>query len=211
MTFSQKIYFNDIPFILTTGKEAFISADPHAKAYAVYSGATAQSFTAALQTLEKPGASGVIIEDASSDKLVARLNTMVRLIDAAGGIAWNEQGAILMIFRRGKWDLPKGKLDEGENIEECALREVSEETGLQTLTLNGKICDTYHIYTQKNEQILKRTAWYKMKASSADALKPQQDEGIMEARWVKEKDLAPYATESYEAVREVLRNAGLEW
>jgi len=179
--------------------------------FSSFDGASLKNFSRAVQQLERPGIMGAIIEDVSADSLLEQLNAMYRPIDAAGGVAYNEAGDILMIFRRGKWDLPKGKLDEGENIEECALREVKEETGLQTLSLAGKICDTYHIYTQQNEQILKRTAWYKMAGTSEDKLDPQKEENIMEARWVNEKDLAPFASRSYEAVREVLRLAGLKW
>jgi ADP-ribose pyrophosphatase YjhB (NUDIX family) len=116
-----------------------------------------------------------------------------------------------MIFRRGKWDLPKGKLDEGEDIEACALREVTEETGLSDLQLGKKICDTYHIYSQNGEHLLKHTAWYTMQGSSAQKLKPQKAENIMEARWVAQKDLAPLVGKSYEAIREVIRAAGLQW
>ena len=113
-----------------------------------------------------------------------------------------------MIFRRGKWDLPKGKLDKGESIDECALREVKEETGLKHLVLGDKICDTYHIYVLNNEQMLKRTAWYKMKGVSTDKLMPQQEEGILDARWVNEAGIPPLAAKTYEAIREVLRLAG---
>ena len=132
-------------------------------------------------------------------------------IEAAGGVAYNEHGSILMIFRRGKWDLPKGKLDKGENIEECALREVMEETGLTHLTLGEKICDTYHIYTQNNEDYLKSTRWYKMGGTETDELKPQKEENILEARWVGEKELGTLALRTYEAIREVLHVAGLKW
>jgi ADP-ribose pyrophosphatase YjhB (NUDIX family) len=211
MSFIQKIYFNDKLFILTDNKEEYIDEHPAAASYQWFSGATPRSFTQALKQMEAPGIAGVIIEDISGDALMDQLQAMYQPITAAGGIACNEQGAILMIFRRGKWDLPKGKLDDGESIEECAIREVCEETGLQYLTLDGKICDTYHIYTLKNQHFLKQTAWYKMKGSSRDKLKPQKEENIMEARWIAERDLAPYASKTYEAVKEVLLAAGLKW
>ncbi len=211
MIFFQKIFYNDTPLILTTDRKAYVAAHPGVAAYQVFTGASQKVFAQALETLEGPGVNGVIVENKSADELTQRLLAMFHPIDAAGGLAYSENGSVLMIFRRGKWDLPKGKLDEGESIEECALREVSEETGLQTLTLDEKICDTYHIYTQKKEQILKRTAWYKMIGSSKDQLAPQTDEGILEAVWVMEKDIASYAAGSYEAVREVLRLAGLKW
>ncbi len=174
MNFSRIIYYNDKPLILTTDKEAYINDDPAAEGYHFFSGAVPRSFTEALTDLERPGIMGAIIEDVSEDSLLSQLQSMYNPIDAAGGVVYNEQRAVLMIYRRGKWDLAKGKLDKGETIAECALREVSEETGLKTLTLEEKICDTYHIYAQNNEQLLKRTAWYRMKGSSADKLKPQK-------------------------------------
>ena len=210
MYFSQKIYYNDKPIILTTDKEAYINDHPAAEPYSFFSGAELRSYTQALQSLERPGINGVIIEDISEDALLAQLHAMYSPIDAAGGVVYNEHGAVLMIFRRGKWDLPKGKLDKGEKIEECALREVREETGLESLTLKEKICDTYHIYAQNNEQLLKQTAWYKMAGSSMDKLRPQKEENIIEARWVSEKDMAPFVAKTYEAMKEVLRKAGLK-
>jgi 8-oxo-dGTP pyrophosphatase MutT (NUDIX family) len=211
MNFVQKIFYNDKPLILTTNKATYIKTNPEAKTFSYFSGASAHNYTQALRQLERAGIIGALIEDASPGTLLSQLHTMYRSIDAGGGVAYNEQGAILMIFRRGKWDLPKGKLDDGEKIDECALREVSEETGLKHLKLAEKICDTYHIYSQNNEQLLKRTAWYKMEGTSADKLKPQKEENILEAKWVSEKDLGPLADKSYEAIRDVLRASGLKW
>jgi 8-oxo-dGTP pyrophosphatase MutT (NUDIX family) len=210
MYFSRRIYYNDKPIILTTDREGYANDEPSAVNYSTFVGAELQSFDDALLDVQRPGIMGAIIEDISEDALLAQLNVMYTTIDAGGGLVYNEQGAMLMIFRRGKWDLPKGKLDKGESIAECALREVKEETGLVTLTLGEKICDTYHIYTQDNEQFLKRTAWYKMNGSSADRLTPQKEENILEARWISEKDIAPFATKSYEAIREVLKIAGVK-
>ena len=209
MNFSQKIYFNDKQLILTTDKEGYINNNRAAETYIFFNGASLRSYTQAVLQLEKPGTTGAIIEDVSMDSLLGQLHALYHPIDAAGGVVLNEHDELLMIYRRGKWDLPKGKLDEGEDIELCALREVREETGLQQLTIESKICDTYHIYSQYNEQLLKRTAWYKMKGTSADKLKPQKEENILEARWVNEVGLQPLAAKSYEAVREVLRTAGL--
>ncbi len=211
MNFSQKIYYNDKPLILTTDMEAYMEANPVAEMYQFFSGATLKSFTQALQFMDRPGNTGAIIEDVSEVALQDQLHAMYRPIMAGGGLVYNEEGALLMIYRRGKWDLPKGKLDEGENIAECALREVSEETGLLQLRLGDKLSDSFHIYVQDGEQYLKQTVWYIMYGTSADLLKPQKEENIMEARWVAEKELGTHASRSYEAIREVLKTAGLKW
>ena len=211
MNFVQKIYYNDKPLILTTDSEAYMISDPVAEEYEFFSGGSLRSYTQALSHMDRPGIKGAIIEDISEATLLEQLHAMYMPLDAAGGIAYNEHNEILMIFRRGKWDLPKGKLDAGENIEECALREVSEETGLVHLTLEDKICDTYHIYEQKGQEYLKRTAWYKMAGSVHDKLLPQKEENIMEDRWVGQKELSPFVAKTYEAIRQVLRAAGLQW
>jgi 8-oxo-dGTP pyrophosphatase MutT (NUDIX family) len=211
MNFSQKIYYNDKPLILTTDMEAYMEANPVAEMYQFFSGATLKSFTQALQFMDRPGNAGAIIEDFSEQALQDQLHAMYSPIMAGGGLVYNEEGALLMIYRRGKWDLPKGKLDEGENIAACALREVSEETGLQQLRLGDKLSDSYHIYMQDGVQYLKQTVWYTMYGTSADKLKPQKEENIMEARWVHEKELGLLASRTYEAIREVLKTAGLRW
>jgi ADP-ribose pyrophosphatase YjhB (NUDIX family) len=211
MDFSQKIYYFDKPLVLTTDAEAYITGNPAAEHYLVLSGATLKNFNQAFQHLDRPGSTGMIIEDFSLEALQEQLYAMYTPIDAAGGLVHNEQNEILMIFRRGKWDLPKGKLDAGESIDECSLREVREETGLEHLALEQKICDTYHVYTQGSENLLKRTAWFKMKGLSADKLKPQKEEDIVEAKWVAESELASYAARSYEAIRDVLGAGGLKW
>ena len=211
MELTRKIYLNDKLIILTSDKEKSIIENTTYKNYVVFHGSSAQIAEKAVERLGKHGTEGVIIEDASPETLFSHFQSIYHPLDAAGGVVFNEAGEILMIYRRGKWDLPKGKLDAGESIEHCALREVSEETGLQSLTLAGKICDTYHIYEQNHEQLLKRTAWYKMTGTSADKLQPQQEENIIEARWIAEKDLAPFVAKTYEAVKEVLRGVGLHW
>src|SRR5271155_3074653 len=107
------------------------------------------------------------------------------LVKAAGGFLRNDEGRILMMLRRGKWDLPKGKLDPGETLEQCAVREVGEETGLHEVQLDGPLLVTYHTYDENGKHILKETHWYRMKASSAEPLVPQSEEQITELRWVE--------------------------
>ncbi len=122
---------------------------------------------------------------------------MKEKIIAAGGIVENEQGEILFIFRRGKWDLPKGKLDEGETIEECALREVAEETGLVNIEMGELIDVTHHHYVEHGREIEKETWWYAMKVMGHQNLVPQISEDILELKWVKEKALEAYLVNTY--------------
>ncbi len=211
MFFAQKIYYNNKPLILTNDSRQFISGHPIAEGYLVLTGAFPRNFRLAIEHLNKLTTLGAVIEDISEKSLQEELYKQYDPIDAGGGVVVNEDGQVLMIYRRGKWDLPKGKQDEGEDIAYCALREVSEETGLQQLTLGDKICDTYHVYAQNGQNLLKRTAWYKMFGTRKEHLTPQKEENILEAKWIPERELGPVVFKSYEAIREVLTQAGFKW
>lgn len=130
----------------------------------------------------------------------------IQTIIAAGGLVLNEKKEILMIFRRGKWDLPKGKLDEGESIEDCAIREVIEETGLSTLSLGSLINITHHTYFDPwlKEDVIKETHWFLMKASSDQPLIPQTTEDIESIEWVSKALLNERLEKSYDTIVEVV-------
>lgn len=114
--------------------------------------------------------------------------SLFKIVKAAGGVVFNEEGEILVIFRRGMWDLPKGKIDKGEEIIDAAIREVEEETGVVGLIASELFCKTLHTYKQSGSRILKKTYWYKMTAKKQQ-LKPQNEEGIELAQWMLPKDL----------------------
>ncbi|MEI8278953.1 MAG: NUDIX domain-containing protein [Bacteroidota bacterium] len=211
MNFTQKVYYNNKPLILTNDKQQYIKEHPIAAGYMSFTGAFARNYRLAFQHLEKLTSLGAIIEDISSRSLHQELHNLYSPVDAGGGVVLNEAGSVLMIYRRGKWDLPKGKRDPGEEITHCSIREVCEETGLKNIVLGNKICDTFHVYAQNRESLLKRTAWYKMTASSSEILTPQKEENILEARWIAPADLGPIVMKSYEAIREVLTQAGFKW
>lgn len=126
------------------------------------------------------------------------------LIEAAGGIVQNPNGDILMILRNHKWDLPKGKLEPGETIECCALREVEEECAIQNLTLGEFCAHTYHIYTIMGRCVLKKTWWWNMHHSGQGTLKPQTEEGITQVKWVNQAQMADCLQNSYSTIRDLL-------
>ena len=113
---------------------------------------------------------------------------MFRVIEAAGGVVSNKKGEILFIHRIGRWDLPKGKIEKGESLEQAALREIEEETGLKELIIEEFINNTFHLYTERNgEKILKTTYWFRMNYAGNETPTPQTEEGITAVSW-KNKD-----------------------
>ena len=118
---------------------------------------------------------------------------------AAGGVVSNPDDERLMIFRFGKWDLPKGHVEKGETIRYTAVREVQEETGLGKLEIGNPIAKTYHIYNMDGRWILKQTAWYDM-FSAAAALTPQTEEGIEKAVWVSREQMYKNLATSYSSL-----------
>tara|TARA_B100001142_G_C14324215_1_gene651631 strand:+ start:856 stop:1326 length:471 start_codon:yes stop_codon:yes gene_type:complete len=126
------------------------------------------------------------------------------LINAAGGLVYNSNNQLLMIFRNGKWDLPKGKLELGESIEECAIREVEEECGVNNLEIVTQLETTYHTYDISGEAILKRTYWFKMHANCTNQPKPQINEGITRVEWVEEQDVLIRIENSYGNIKDLL-------
>lgn len=127
------------------------------------------------------------------------------IIIAAGGLVQNEKSEILMIHRRGKWDMPKGKLDKKEKLEDCAVREVEEETGLKNVKLIAPLTITYHTYHEGARFILKESHWYTMKADGKQKLVPQTEEDIHDIKWVAEKELGKYLKDSYPSVQDAIK------
>lgn len=119
-----------------------------------------------------------------------------RIIHAAGGIVADQQNRVLMIYRLGCWDFPKGKAEPGEQYAQTALREVSEETGLYALELGRALPKTYHTYTLQGEPILKVTHWFAMRAAN-QPLVPQTEEDITQAVWTPAPDVADKLQGSY--------------
>ena len=127
------------------------------------------------------------------------------LIEAAGGLVYNLDNQLLMIFRNGKWDLPKGKLEVGENIKECAIREVEEECEISGLSISKPLQDTYHVYELNEQKILKRTYWFEMKTDFKGNLTPQTEEGITKVCWVNKEDIAQKLENSFGNINELLK------
>ena len=128
----------------------------------------------------------------------------MEIIEAAGGMVLNTQGDVLMIYRRGFWDLPKGKIDPGESTEICAIREVREETGINRLEIIEKLQVTYHTYTLGNKTILKPSHWFRMIHTDNEKTIPETEEDITEIRWMNQKEVTLILDQSYESISELL-------
>ncbi len=124
-------------------------------------------------------------------------------IHAAGGIVINEENEYLFIFRKGKWDLPKGKLDEGEKTKKAAVREVEEECGISVQELGTRLCKTWHVYEERGQVVFKKTSWYNMKAPKQELI-PQLEEGITEARWIAPGDFSVVKANTYPLINDVI-------
>jgi 8-oxo-dGTP pyrophosphatase MutT (NUDIX family) len=138
-----------------------------------------------------------------------KLQSLFRIIEAAGGLVKNDDKKYLFIFRRGKWDLPKGKIESGEIPSDAAIREVMEETGLKLITIKKYITSTYHIYRLKGKLVLKRTYWYLMNSHGADTLIPQIEEDIEKAIWLNPAEIEPLMLNMFGSVKDLVENVQL--
>jgi ADP-ribose pyrophosphatase YjhB (NUDIX family) len=130
--------------------------------------------------------------------------SMFVIIEAAGGLVKNSKDKYLFIYRHGKWDLPKGKIEKNETIEKAAIREVEEECGISKLVLGKQLASTYHTYQQSGNNILKPTYWFEMTSSDESELTPQMEEGITEVRWIEPANLEMVRKNTYESIKDVI-------
>jgi hypothetical protein len=161
-----KIFFEDKPVFLCDEITPVILEFIHHPDAIFIDEISTPAIKSLLHEIVKPAFHAGILWYNNIEKLKKSFFKHFTIIQAAGGLVKNEQNEILLIFRRGKWDLPKGKNDGDEIPRECAVREVKEETGLQKIKAGKKICTTYHTYSEFGKHILKETEWFEMKAAS---------------------------------------------
>ncbi|WP_245747713.1 NUDIX hydrolase [Parapedobacter koreensis] len=128
----------------------------------------------------------------------------IKVIKASGGLVKNGEGDYLFIHRLGKWDLPKGKVDEAESMKQAAVREVEEECGIKVDYLGPKILTTYHAYLLKGELVLKKTNWYEMGVNKVPRLKPQIEEDITAAIWLEKDKFSKIRQNTYPLIEDIL-------
>jgi len=141
----------------------------------------------------------------SNKRLFNYFSSMFRIIEAAGGLVKNKKKEWLFIFRNGKWDLPKGKIEKGEGVKHAAVREVEEECGIDGLSIIKELPSTYHTYFMEEKNILKRTYWFEMFCDSSSKLIPQVEEGITDVKWIASDNMKQVFDNTYDSVKEVIK------
>lgn len=199
-----KIYINDTPLILAgTDEIADKKAQNDRELVARYVGKPKFLFHY-IDMLEKGKRfDAVTLYFDDVEQLFSDFASHYNIIEAAGGLVFNANQEMLLIFRRGTWDLPKGKIDKGETKEAAAVREVQEETGLQNLTLGDLRHTMYHTYREGRQRILKRTYWFEMHTTDAD-LTPQAEEQIEKAEWWQLEKFLASELPVYASIRALL-------
>ena len=173
-----KVFVNDVPLILSTKKdlgENYVSL-PIKKV----------RIKRIIKKISKGELLYVNLYHEKEEKLLKHLFKKLRVVTAAGGMVLNDKDEILFIYRKKRWDLPKGKTEKNETIESSAIREVEEETGVEGLKVTKFLQKTYHIFKRKGRYRLKVTHWYEMRTSYEGELRTETKEGIEKAKW---KDL----------------------
>ena len=180
-----KIYINDSPLILCqTVKVPVVKNSDRKQLISRYTGKT-KFILNHIDMMEKADEyDEVIIHAEDYDTLKTDCLSLYKIILASGGLVLNDEGEIMFIFRRGFWDLPKGKIEVNEKKKKAAIREVSEETGLIDLSILAKIGVSNHSYKNKSgKRILKVSHWYLMNTYKQQAT-PQTEEDIVKAEWI---------------------------
>ena len=201
---TRKIYYGSKPVYITEAHNEKLKEAGLTDKVAYLEASDGKGYKKFISELEKAETESGYICGKNADVLMLEFADNFEKIEAAGGIIQNSNKDILFIFRRGFWDLPKGKIDEGENEEQAALREIEEETGLNKLSLKHKIGKTYHIYQHKGQTIFKTTHWFHCIAEDNQALIPQTSEDIEEIKWFKTKDIKVPTDNTYQNIRDIL-------
>lgn len=202
-----KIYFGDKPVYLCDTLDASIEEVRHHPDAVFIDELSTAAINSLLHEITKQQFHAGIILNENLNKLKKEFFKHFKLVKAAGGLVKNKAGEVLLIFRRGKWDLPKGKLDNHETLVECAVREVKEETGLTKIEGGKEIETTYHTYIEFGKHILKESHWYYMLSKKEEPFKPQAEEDITEIRWVRKEDLKDYFNKTFPTIISILKYA----
>ena len=133
--------------------------------------------------------------------IMKTLKAKIPVCKAGGGLVYNKKREVLFIFRNGKWDLPKGGIEKGEGIEDTAMREVEEETGVNGLSISHKLQKTYHVFRRNSKYKLKITHWFEMESDFEGTPQGQLEEGIEKVAWLNPEQIKVALKNSYENIK----------
>ena len=191
------IYVGDKPIILTTE----IKQETDFKNFLLKS----VNIGKVIKTLNNTDLKAAHLIHKNPDKLLKKFLKLLPNVVAGGGKVYNDKNEVLFIYRNDKWDLPKGKAERKESIEETAIREVEEETGVKGLKVTKPLSTTYHIFKRNGKHKLKITYWFEMKTSFDGKLSPEKSEGITKVKWLDEKASQEALGNSYANIRVLVR------
>ncbi|MDL2230757.1 NUDIX domain-containing protein [Alistipes sp. OttesenSCG-928-L06] len=197
-----KLYFSDRVIILDNDAAKY---DP-AEVFHVSPGDASLEKAKLLQKIQNT--KRLVYIHADVEALYRAVTDQFASIEAGGGLVTNRRGEILMIFRHNRWDLPKGKLESGECIDDCAVREVEEETGITPVALGRKLLLTTHFYRLDGEWVMKKTHWYAMAYDGDATPVPQIEEDITAIEWASPGKLDHYLRTTYPTIIDVFEAAG---
>jgi 8-oxo-dGTP pyrophosphatase MutT (NUDIX family) len=203
-----KIYFNDKPLFLTDSITPDIEPYAHHDDAVLIDEFSHGAINSMIHEMRQDKVHAGIYLHSNVEELKKAFWKKFMLVKAAGGLVINEAGELLFIYRRGKWDLPKGKLDEGETLEQCAVREIGEETGVWDVQLKKHLVTTWHTYDESGHHILKETTWYLLSAPKNQTFTPQTVEQITQIVWVAPEKLEKFASNTFPSITDVLQAAG---
>ncbi|MAB49737.1 MAG: NUDIX hydrolase [Flavobacteriaceae bacterium] len=187
------IYVGDKPIILT----AKVEKETNFKSFLLKS----VNIGKVIKMLNSTDLNAVHLIHNNPDKLLKHFLKLLPNVVAGGGKAYNANNEILFIYRNDKWDLPKGKIEGKESIEETAIREVEEETGVEGLKITKPLPTTYHIFKRNGKHKIKITYWFEMKTKFDGKLYPQEKEGITKVEWLDEKAAQKALENSYANIK----------
>ena len=196
-----RIFINDSVLILRSF-ESILEFDKESE---IHSYSCASCMTKAINKVQNGLCKSLILQGDDVEYMWRDFCSYYQLIEAAGGLVVNSKREVLWILRNGKWDLPKGKVESGEKVEDAAVREVEEECAVRGISRGELLGVTYHTYSHKSEAILKKTYWYAMTCSSKQILKPQLEEGITEVVWANKTKHFSCVSNTYTSIVELLK------
>jgi 8-oxo-dGTP pyrophosphatase MutT (NUDIX family) len=193
-----KVFINERVFFLSFGlKKSFFD-----KKFSFTTCYTLQEFDLILNSNEKEVAN--IVNFPTLKVLNKLLEKRFRIVEAGGGLVVNEKDEVLFIFRKGKWDIPKGKLEKREKIKHGAIREVEEECGITDPKIREDLITTFHKFRNKGKDCIKKTYWYIMDYDKDEELIPQTEESITKVKWIHPDKFDKVFKNTFPSIKDVL-------